>query len=132
MRVLSVSPPEAVPRHDGGRNDPDGGCCECELEFVLEEGKYRQIRRLCNRSGLAVLSLRRVRFGPLLLGDLPRGSARCLSAGEVARCYASAAFELKKGARMPVPMELPLEMPAPDMTRAELNAALCAPARLRD
>jgi 23S rRNA pseudouridine2604 synthase len=52
------------------------------LRFVLTEGRNRQIRRMCELVGLEVTDLIRVRIGPLLLGDLPEGKWRHLSAAE--------------------------------------------------
>jgi 23S rRNA pseudouridine2605 synthase len=53
------------------------------LELTIHEGRKRQIRRMCEHVGHPVVSLQRVRFGPLLLGDLPVGGVRLLTAGEV-------------------------------------------------
>lgn len=52
------------------------------LRFVLNEGRNRQIRRMCELVELEVTDLIRVRIGPLLLGDLPEGKWRHLSAQE--------------------------------------------------
>jgi len=52
------------------------------LRFVLTEGRNRQIRRMCELVGLEVVDLVRVRIGPLLLGDLPEGKWRHLTAAE--------------------------------------------------
>jgi pseudouridine synthase len=60
-----------------------------ELQFTLVEGKHRQIRRLCLRSGLRIVSLHRISFGPLLLGSLPAGQARCLDLAETAALEAA-------------------------------------------
>ena len=49
------------------------------LRFVLTEGKYRQIRRMCELVGLEVVDLYRTRIGPLVLGDLPEGRWRHLT-----------------------------------------------------
>ncbi len=49
------------------------------LRFILTEGKYRQIRRMCELVGLEVVDLHRIRIGPLLLGDLPEGRWRHLT-----------------------------------------------------
>jgi 23S rRNA pseudouridine2604 synthase len=53
-----------------------------QLRFVLKEGKKRQIRRMCELVELEVTDLIRVRIGPLLLGDLPEGKWRHLTAAE--------------------------------------------------
>ena len=50
---------------------------------TIHEGRNRQVRRMFEEVGHQVLQLRRVRFGPLELGDLPRGQWRELSAEEV-------------------------------------------------
>jgi 23S rRNA pseudouridine2604 synthase len=52
------------------------------LRFVLNEGRNRQIRRMCELVDLDVIDLLRVRIGPLALGDLPKGKWRALSADE--------------------------------------------------
>lgn len=49
------------------------------LEFVLREGKNRQIRRVCDEIGLHVVDLLRVRMGKSDLGSLPEGSWRTMS-----------------------------------------------------
>lgn len=53
------------------------------VELVIAEGKKRQVRRMLEAVGHPVRALRRVRVGPLSLGDLPVGEARELSPGEV-------------------------------------------------
>ncbi|HET7157963.1 MAG TPA: rRNA pseudouridine synthase [Burkholderiales bacterium] len=53
-----------------------------QLRFVLKEGKKRQIRRMCEHVGLAVVGLKRVRIGGVMLGDLPIGQWRYLLPGE--------------------------------------------------
>ncbi len=50
----------------------------------IHEGRNRQVRRMFAAVGHKVLTLRRVQFGPLKLGDLPRGAYRDLSAEELA------------------------------------------------
>jgi 23S rRNA pseudouridine2605 synthase len=55
------------------------------LRFVLHEGRKRQIREMCERVGLEVVRLVRVRMGPLKLGTLRSGKARHLLPGEVKR-----------------------------------------------
>ncbi|MFM0099401.1 pseudouridine synthase [Paraburkholderia nemoris] len=53
-----------------------------QLRFVLREGKKRQIRRMCELVGLEVIGLKRVRMGQVMLGALPPGQWRYLSADE--------------------------------------------------
>ena len=53
------------------------------LRFVIHEGRKRQIRRMVGAVGGHVSRLRRVRFGPLLLGDLAPGAWRRLTPGEI-------------------------------------------------
>ncbi|MGH8678926.1 MAG: pseudouridine synthase [Burkholderiales bacterium] len=49
-----------------------------QLRFVLQEGKKRQIRRMCELVGLKVTGLKRVRIGRVKLGNLPLGQWRYL------------------------------------------------------
>lgn len=53
-----------------------------QLRFVLQEGKKRQIRRMCEHVGLTVVGLKRVRIGTVPLGDLPIGQWHYLLPGE--------------------------------------------------
>jgi 23S rRNA pseudouridine2604 synthase len=55
---------------------------EDQLRFILQEGKKRQIRRMCEQVGLKVVGLKRVRMGRIVLGDLPPGQWRYLKEGE--------------------------------------------------
>lgn len=47
-----------------------------EAELTLFEGRYHQVRRMFSSQGVTVLTLHRERFGPLALGELPRGEWR--------------------------------------------------------
>jgi len=60
---------------------------EREVEIALREGRNRQVRRMFEAVGNEVVSLRRVRFGPLKLGNLPKGGSRRLTAQEVASLW---------------------------------------------
>jgi 23S rRNA pseudouridine2605 synthase len=60
-----------------------------ELELTLDEGKNRQIRRLCRALGLDLLHLHRNAVGPITLGGLPLGELRALTEAEVAALWAS-------------------------------------------
>lgn len=53
-----------------------------QLRFILQEGKKRQIRRMCELVGLKVSGLKRVRIGKVKLGDLPVGQWRYLREDE--------------------------------------------------
>jgi 23S rRNA pseudouridine2605 synthase len=61
-----------------------------ELEFVLVEGRKREIRRLCARSGLRVTELRRVAVGSVTLGGLAPGRWRHLREPEIGALRAAA------------------------------------------
>ncbi|WP_428154919.1 pseudouridine synthase [Brevundimonas sp.] len=61
------------------------------MRFILDEGKYRQIRRMCDLVGLEVVDLYRTRIGPLELGDLPEGRWRHLTNEERAMLIAHSA-----------------------------------------
>jgi 23S rRNA pseudouridine2605 synthase len=54
------------------------------IEITIHEGRKRQVKRMCEAVGHPVKRLERVAFGPLSLGDLPRGRWRRLSPAEVA------------------------------------------------
>ncbi len=55
---------------------------EDQLNFILREGKKRQIRRMCEAVGLTVTGLKRIRIGKIKLGDLPVGKWRFLTGDE--------------------------------------------------
>ena len=59
-----------------------GGERNTWLEIVLDEGRNRHIRRMLEQFDIAVLRLVRVAIGPLLLGQLPKGGVRVLTAAE--------------------------------------------------
>lgn len=52
--------------------------------ITIHEGRNRQVRRMCQAAGMEVTRLRRVKEGPLALGDLPLGKWRYLTEAEVA------------------------------------------------
>jgi 23S rRNA pseudouridine2605 synthase len=53
------------------------------FHLTIHEGRNRIIRRACIAVGLPLISLRRIRIGPVLLGDLPEGDHRELTSREV-------------------------------------------------
>lgn len=52
------------------------------LRFILTEGRNRQIRRMCERVGLEVVDLLRIRIGPIRLDGVAEGQWRMLSQAE--------------------------------------------------
>ncbi|MDR2665604.1 MAG: rRNA pseudouridine synthase [Oscillospiraceae bacterium] len=55
------------------------------FEIAIREGRNRQIRKMCQKCGLRVSSLRRVSIGGVELGDLPPGKWRHLTREELGR-----------------------------------------------
>ena len=53
------------------------------LEIVLEEGRNRQIRKMCEAVGLETARLKRIAIGPLKLGMLQPGKWRELKPEEM-------------------------------------------------
>ena len=53
------------------------------LLISIHEGRNRQVRKMLNAVGHQVVSLKRVGFGPVSLGDLPSGKWRHLSQEEI-------------------------------------------------
>ncbi|MGH7233576.1 MAG: pseudouridine synthase [Nitrospiraceae bacterium] len=49
------------------------------LEMTIHEGRKHQVKRMLEAVGHPVLKLKRVKFGPLTLGDLPPGQYRYLT-----------------------------------------------------
>lgn len=64
------------------------------LDVVISEGRKRQIRRMCEKVGYQVLTLKRIAFGEIQLVDLPVGSHRHLSLSEVDELYAETGLSL--------------------------------------
>ena len=60
------------------------------VEVIINEGRFRQVRHLCDRSGLQIVKLRRVQLGPLVLGELKLRWCRPLTEGEIRELYAAA------------------------------------------
>jgi pseudouridine synthase len=52
------------------------------LEIIIHEGRKRQVKRMCKAVGHPVLSLRRVEYGGIPLGDLKTGRYRFLTDAE--------------------------------------------------
>jgi len=70
-----MSPPEISQLHSRPRTTT--------LHLTIHEGRNRIIRRACAAVGLDLLSLQRVRVGPIELGDLAEGEHRPLTEAEI-------------------------------------------------
>jgi 23S rRNA pseudouridine2605 synthase len=53
------------------------------LRLTFTEGRKHEVKRYCEALGHPVHRLRRVAFGPITLGDLPRGAHRALTPREI-------------------------------------------------
>ena len=73
-----------------------GGAGWTGVRMTLEEGRHRQVRRMCRAARLALEHLHRVSFGPVRLGGCPQGEVRQLGAHEIA-----ALWEAVGGAHVP-------------------------------
>ena len=73
------------------------------LDVQIHEGRFHQVRRMCEAVGLEVNELHRYGYGPLVLGRLPRGAARSLTQVEVRRLKTLSARP--GGTRRPRPMD---------------------------
>ncbi len=60
------------------------------LEFILHEGRNRQIRKMCESQGLEVARLKRISIGPIKLGMLKQGDYKELSEQNVKKLLRSA------------------------------------------
>lgn len=67
-----------------------GGRDATRLALTFTEGRKHEVKRYCAALGHRVRRLRRVAFGPVQLGDLPRGRYRRLTPREVATLRAAA------------------------------------------
>jgi 23S rRNA pseudouridine2605 synthase len=61
------------------------------LDITIHEGRNRQVRRMLEATGHPVVSLTRLRFGPISLGALPVGAAREATEREVRALRVAAA-----------------------------------------
>jgi 23S rRNA pseudouridine2605 synthase len=55
------------------------------ISITIHEGRYRQVRRMCEAVGLNVVRLKRARYDFLVIGDMKPGDFRHLTADEVAK-----------------------------------------------
>jgi 23S rRNA pseudouridine2605 synthase len=97
VRVQGKVTPEQVARLTGGVSLEDGRTAPALVSLLKEsehnswisvtihEGRYRQVRRMCEAVGLSVVRLRRNRYGFLNLAGLNPGEFRELTAEEAKR-----------------------------------------------
>jgi 23S rRNA pseudouridine2605 synthase len=69
------------------------------LKVTIREGKNRELRRVFSKLGYAVISLKRVRIGPLSLHGLGEGEYRFLRPEEVQQVLAAGQTEAAERAR---------------------------------
>ena len=70
------------------------------IELTIHEGRKRQVRRMCEAVGHPTVSLQRVAFGSLRLGELAPGAHRKLTRAEVERLSQAAG---QRAERVPRP-----------------------------
>ncbi|MDX9752913.1 MAG: pseudouridine synthase [bacterium] len=83
---------------------PVGGADTHVVRFSIREGRNRQIRRMCLKFRIKVVSLQRVTMGPIHLGDLPVGHWRELTPKEVQSVLA---LEQEAAVTSPAPSRRP-------------------------
>ena len=95
LTVKNPAPEEALAALAAGPDLEDGKMLPPELtrlhrtpakttlHLTIHEGRNRIIRRACAAVGLDLVSLKRLRIGPIELGDLPEGSHRPLTPEEI-------------------------------------------------
>lgn len=95
VRVRGTVTREQITRLAGGLDLDDGKTAPARvaqtkqsdnntwLTITIHEGRYRQVRRMCEAVSLSVVRLRRIRYGSLALGELKPGEYRHLTPAEV-------------------------------------------------
>jgi 23S rRNA pseudouridine2605 synthase len=89
------------------------------VEIVLREGRWREVRRLCEEVGHPVEKLCRVRLGPIRLGTLEPGAWRECTPRELVALYDAAGI----GAEAPVSARDVVAARAARRTRARTSEA---------
>jgi len=76
VEVVSKTRPSRSPKRDGTPRTS-------ALKIIIHEGRKRQVRLMCEAVGFPVISLKRIRYGPLVLRGMRAGEARMLGKQEV-------------------------------------------------
>jgi pseudouridine synthase len=127
VRVSQLPTPDQVRRlRDGVPLDPGVRSAPAEVrvlrgregravvEMAVHEGRYHQVRRMCEVVGLEVKALHRSAYGPLRLARMARGEVRDLTRVEVARLRRESARP--GGARRPGAVRRPpADVPPPEV-----------------
>jgi pseudouridine synthase len=100
--VRGAVPPSDLARWRRGVTLEDGPATPTAVELVravgpttlirltFTEGRKHEVKRYCEALGHPIHRLRRLAFGPITLGDLPRGAHRALTPRELSALRAAA------------------------------------------
>ena len=111
VRVRGSVTPEQTRNLSSGVDLDDGKSAPAEVKLVSEsennswisitihEGRYRQVRRMCEAVGLTVVRLKRTRYGFLETGEMKPSEFRHLSSKEVSGLRALCMEKKSAGAR---------------------------------
>ena len=95
VKIRGALPQEKITRLTSGIQLDDGPTAPARLEIIrvleknvwftitIHEGRYRQVRRMCEALELPLVKLKRVRYGSIHLGELKPGEYRLLEPSEV-------------------------------------------------
>ena len=109
----------------------DPGFDAIMIELIIHEGRFRQVRKMCEAVGLVVTGLHRVGYGPLRMGPLARGMFRELSEEEVAQLRAAGSRPggLLRGESAPVRKDTEVRPAA--AVPARTKSAVAPPERIK-
>jgi 23S rRNA pseudouridine2605 synthase len=96
----------------------DPGFDAIMIEVIVHEGRFRQVRKMCESVGLEVTGLHRVGYGPIRLGPLARGMFRELSDEEVSKLRSESARPSAPAARPPARSAPPARAARPPASSA--------------
>jgi 23S rRNA pseudouridine2605 synthase len=95
VKIRGTLPVEKIAELTKGIKLDDGWTAPAKVEIIrileknvwftitIHEGRYRQVRRMCEALDLPLVKLKRVRYGNILLGELKSGEHRLLDPAEV-------------------------------------------------